>query len=75
MTITELKNILISENVDPDYYSLSDETFIKTTEGFLIRKDDNGKWKLIFEERGIQEVEGVYNNQHEFYRYGCYCCL
>ncbi|WP_177567111.1 hypothetical protein [Phascolarctobacterium sp.] len=65
MTIKELERILINEKVDSDYYSLSDLTFIKATEGFLIRKADNGKWKLVFEERGVQEVDGTYNNQHD----------
>ena len=65
MTIRELEKILINENVDFDYYSLSEETFIRATEGFLIRKTENGKWKLIFEERGVQKVAGVYNNQHD----------
>ncbi|MEG1412474.1 MAG: hypothetical protein RSC56_03015 [Acidaminococcaceae bacterium] len=65
MTIKELERILINEKVDSDHYSLSDLTFIKATEGFLIRKADNGKWKLVFEERGVQEVDGTYNNQHD----------
>ncbi|MEG1159470.1 MAG: hypothetical protein RSD70_03710 [Acidaminococcaceae bacterium] len=65
MTIKELEKILVDEKVSVNHYSLSDSTFIKATEGFLIRKADNGKWKLVFEERGVQEVDGTYNNQHD----------
>ena len=56
---------MINENVDFDYYSLSEETFIRATEGFLIRKTENEKWELVFEERGVQKVEGIYNNPHD----------
>ncbi len=65
MTIKELEKILIDEKVNINHYSLSDDTFIKATEGFLIRKSDKGKWSLLFEERGVQEVDGAYNNQHD----------
>ena len=65
MTIRKLEKILINENVDFDYYSLSEETFIRATEGFLIRKTENEKWELVFEERGVQKVEGIYNNPHD----------
>lgn len=65
MTINQLQQILEVEKVNINHYSLSEETFIEATEGLLIRKTENGKWKLIFEERGVQKVEGVYSNQHD----------
>ena len=65
MTVKELEQILVGEKLSSNSYSLSEATFIKASEGFLIRKAEHGKWKLIFEERNKQEVDGIYNNEHQ----------
>lgn len=65
MTIDELKKILVKEKVNPFHYSVTDSTFIKATEGFLIRMAMNESWQLIFEERGEQQVEGEFDNEHD----------
>lgn len=65
MTIQELGQILINENIDPNDYEITGSDYLRGYDGFIILKGINGKWLLYYMERGQKDLLGAYNNEHQ----------